>query len=94
MYAMNVGKEIYEQLGGRRLSAMTGAKNFLVDGSKLSFQLPIGSARRISVELEPSDTYAVSFMTIKGRVTKRFEGVYGDNLRSLISENTGLVLSL
>lgn len=101
MTDMTVAKTILEQLGGRRFIAMTGAKNFLGDTNSLSFQLPARFAKNginaIKIVLNGSDTYDVTFSkfrAMKVTLVASSEGVYAEDLRSLISEETGLALSL
>lgn len=69
-----IAQTILSQLGGGRLAAMTGARNFLSheakDGSRgaLSFQLPARFAKDginyVKVKLMGSDTYTVEFVKI------------------------------
>lgn len=94
MSDMGVAQTILQQLGGRRLSAMTGAKSFMAVGRGLQFSLPIGKARKVRVDLTPADTYDVSFMTLSGKLKNKVEGVYVGQLKTVISEGTGLALAL
>jgi len=82
---------------------MIGARNLLaLDGlGGLQFKV-MKNARGVThvrIELEPSDTYAVSFhkVTRRGLETRelaRFERVYADSLRRIFEAETGLYLSL
>jgi len=87
------------QLGGYgRLTAMTGARNFIDHGNALSFKFK-GSrkANYVKIELDPSDTYNVTFGKIrKYELTKErtFEGVHATMLRRLFEQVTGLYLTL
>lgn len=94
MNDMGVAQEILRQLGGRRLSVMTGAKNFTAIGRGLQFSLPIGKARKVKVDLTPADTYDVSFMTLTGKLKSKVEGVHCDKLHDTISQGTGLALAI
>ena len=98
----NVANEILAQLGGRRFSAMTGAKNFVGSDTYLQFDLPRGCANKASkcrVTLDANDTYSVTFykwnarkleMTTLGETV----GVYCDSLRAVFTSATGMLTSL
>jgi hypothetical protein len=97
-----VATEIIHQLGGRRFMAMTGAHDFLYDdrqeNGNLYFKFP-GSqtANFCKITLEPSDTYTVEFLKVRGanvRTIKTCEDVYGDMLQDIFTSTTGLVTSL
>jgi len=105
--AGEVGKTILQQMGGsRRLSAMIGAKDFLVGhkdrgalgGLSFKFARPArGKPNYIKILLMPSDTYTVEFGSVQGHSYKRhkiFEDIYADQLKSLFERQTGLYLSL
>lgn len=88
-----VAQTILAQLGGRRFLLMTGARNLVATENSLTFNLPIGKAKRVTIELTPADTYSVTFWARKGPSSDT-EGVYCDSLASLVSRKTGLALSL
>ena len=96
-----ISQTIIEQLGGTgRLSAMTGANNFLDIGNGLQFKFK-GSRKTNSVHihLAADDTYSVTFYKLlKGgldvRVIHAAEGIYCDQLKPLFESTTGLYLSL
>jgi len=96
-----IANTILDQLGGTgRIAAMTGAKNFMVDGPGVSFKFPNRDCKRpnwIKVTLDPSDTYTVTM----GRIVKyalrsssTVNGIYCDGLVELFENATGLRLSL
>lgn len=96
----NVAITILRQLGGAvMLSMMIGAKNFIAGNDHLSFKFSnkgAGKPNHIKVTLHPSDTYSVQFGRIWGldfKVLETVEGVYCDNLKSIIEDRTGLYLS-
>lgn len=97
----SVASTILEQLGGSKFSTMTGAKNFVSDGNSLRFKLPANFARRginlVRITLDPSDTYTLEFMKLRGtsvqRVSER-SGVHADQLRKVFVNETGLDVSL
>jgi hypothetical protein len=98
---MTIAGTILKQLGGRRFIVMTGAKSFMGHADALSFQLPSNFATKginyIKVTLNLMDTYDITFGKIRGTkyaVISTVEGVYVDQLRSMISSTTGLALSL
>lgn len=98
---LTIANTILQQLGGSRFTIMTGARNFAGHTDALSFKLPSNFATKginyIKITLTPADLYDIEFGKIWG--TKytgitRSEGVYVDSLRNVISETTGLALSL
>lgn len=97
---MVVANTILEQLGGRRLIVMTGARNFVGGGDFLSFSLPRAKdgINRIKVTLTGRDDYTLeAFRLIRGRniVAKgQLEGIYADQLRGAFERMTGLYTSL
>lgn len=60
---MTVGQTIYQQLGGGRFVAMTGAKYFLADDNKLRFRIGrnASKANKVVITLDPYDTYTMTF---------------------------------
>jgi hypothetical protein len=99
---------ILQQLGGpNRLHAMIGAANFYSDngGRTLGFAFKMcKEASHIKITLNDMDFYDIEFIKVGRRsrtvyrppikVTGTFENVDADNLRSVIENFTGLVLSL
>lgn len=102
MADLAIAKTILEQLGGRRFTVMTGAKNFLgsEEEKSLSFTLPRNFAKdginRVKITLDPTDTYTVEFGKITYRhpykyaVVETVPGVYDTNLQSVFTKVTGL----
>lgn len=95
-----IAATILRQMGGiGRIRAMTGAKNFIDYGNGVSFQFPNKAAGRpnlCKVTLRPEDTYLVEFGRHRGttyKVLKTLDGVYGDMLKSLFEQESGLYLS-
>ena len=93
--------EILNQLGGNKLIAMTGARNFVSSPDSLGFKLPSRSARNginfVKVTLNSMDTYDVQFKKIWNmKITdiSSHEGIYNDMLQALFIEETGLNLFL
>jgi len=98
---MNESKQvaitILNQLGGNKLIAMTGARNFVSSPDSLGFKLPSRSARNginfVKITLNVMDTYDVEFKKIWNfKITdiSRHEGIYDDMLQPLFVEETGL----
>lgn len=97
-----VSETIFEQLGGSRFRAMTGARDFVGGPNSLQFKLPRGAKDGINavrVTLDPDDTYTVAFYKM-GRhaltcvTVASSEGVYCDQLQALFTRCTGLYTSL
>jgi len=94
---MTVANEIAKQIGGRAFFMM-GTRHKLGGPNYLSFDIR-GSRvyQKVQVTLEPDDTYKVEFFKFRKYEISRYEevkGVYVDQLRGVISEHTGLALSL
>ena len=102
-----VGKMTLAQLGGSgRLTAMTGAKNYLGDEKSLSFQLPARFAKnginRVTITLDgATDTYIVEGIKITKRLgnwktvpVAKHELVYAEDLQRFFTEMTGLATHL
>lgn len=97
MTDMTIANTILQQLGGRRFSIMTGAKNFCGTANSLSFRIPGTLTRNrinaVRITLDPSDTYTVVFMVIRAMKMKEIathEDVYCDCLCELFRDVTGL----
>lgn len=99
MSDLTVANTILEQLGGRTLMLMTGAKQFVGGPNSLTFRLPGGGGfakngiNCVRVELEPSNTYTVTFIKIRGvdsKVISMHRDVYCDTLQSVFFDATGL----
>lgn len=96
-----VALEIMLQLGGNKLIAMTGARNFVSTPDSLGFKLPSRSARNginfVKVTLNSMDTYDVEFKKIWNmKITdiSSHEGIYNDMLQPLFVKETGLNIVL
>ena len=101
--ALDVATTIMNQLGGRRFTAMTGAKNHAFDdrNNTLSFRLPSRFAKDginyVSITLTSMDDYTLKFKKIWGTTVKdikEIEGVYFDNLQEIFTDVTGLNTTL
>jgi hypothetical protein len=96
-----IANEILNQLGGRRFTMMTGAKNYTAhsDGS-LSFRISGNMTRDrvnwVLITLNDSDTYDLKFQRVRGgrnpsiTTVHEREGVYCDMLQGVFREVTGL----
>lgn len=95
-----IAQIILRQMGGNKLIAMTGARNFVAIENGLRFSLPKFSGVKVnlvSVILEPDDTYRMKFERIyNGKLTTicECEQVYCDMLCATFEEATGLATSL
>lgn len=101
-----IATTILNQIGGKRFSAMTGAKSFVAHADGLSFRLPTGFSEKngkktginaCRITLTDRDDYTVEFMGIRGiKVTPKGEypGVYFDQLQALFEDVTGLATRL
>ena len=96
-----VAIEILNQLGGNKLIAMTGARNFVSTPDSLGFKIPSRTARNginfVKITLNCMDTYDVQFKKIWNmKITdiSSHEGIYNDMLQPLFVKETGLNLVL
>ncbi|EMP7139256.1 TPA: hypothetical protein ACQVH3_004646 [Serratia marcescens] len=94
-----IAQNILTQLGGNRLIAMTGAKNFVAIDRGLQFDLPKkahfvkNGITRLHIVLDASDTYTIKAFKIRGmNVTEVSESsmIYCDVLQATFTELTGL----
>jgi hypothetical protein len=96
-----IANEILRQLGGNQFIAMTGARNFICDDNSIVFSISgimtKDRINRIKITLNAMDTYTVEFYNIRNTTIKFIGivgGVYNDTLQDVISNKTGLALSL
>jgi hypothetical protein len=101
MSNMIVAETILHQLGGPRFRAMTGARHLVGDDKGLRFALPSRFARnginRVSISLEPSDTYHMTCFRVRGTqvtIMDSVHDVYADQLQYAFTRSTGLETSL
>jgi predicted RNA-binding protein YlqC (UPF0109 family) len=98
----SVADTIWAQMGGSKAGAMIGVKHLVGSGNALNVRYAArakNGANHVKIELDPSDTYTVTFYKIgKGGLNvqeiKSVSMVYADSLRSLFTAETGLYLSL
>ena len=104
---MQVAATILEQLGGRKLIAMTGAHSFTSDGDSLIFKVPSNATKNriagVKITLTPADDYTVQFYAFRGSLKRgdyrvetvsQHEGIYCDQLQTLFEDETGLLTDL
>ncbi len=101
---IEVADEIIRQLGGRKFTVMTGAKDYMALESGLRFRLPGGGGftkqgiNRVEIDLQPDDLYTVRFSKIRftnridlqTKTVSEFFGIYNDQLQPLFTSETGL----
>lgn len=95
---MDVATIIFQQLGGNRVIAMTGATHFVKDEYSLKFKFK-GSkkANCIKITLNSMDLYDVEYFKIRGvnfKSVAESNGIYEDMLVKDFESTTGLYLSL
>ena len=104
---MAIATTILEQLGGRKacfmLGCLHGNEPYPVDRGLRMRPKGCRSINRITITLDADDTYTVRFhhaslsrKTFESKDVTRFEGsgFYADDLGRLITDKTGLYLSL
>jgi len=93
-----IASTIISQLGGfNKLTAMTGAYNFVALDSGVAFKIKNRSANYIKIILTPMDLYDLEIGRIRGttyKVVKSANGLYSDQLKPIIEKTTGMYLSL
>ncbi len=96
---MTIANTIAQQIGGRAFFMM-GTNRKIGTENSLFFNIKgCKEWNNVRITLAADDTYTVEFIHI-GRApnfktrSERLEGIYCDQLHSLISEKTGLALSL
>jgi len=91
--------ELLKQLGGRRFTAMTGARNIMYDTKKKSVSMKFGKVAKgksnhVKITLDPSDNgYDMEFGYVRGttfKVMKKLDNVPPANLQRTITQYTGL----
>ncbi len=100
---IEVANEIIRQLGGRKFTVMTGARDYMAIDDGLTFRIPgtitKNHINRVRVVLDPSDTYTVSFWVYrKQRIpgppsmkkVSEHSMVYEDMLQRIFTAETGL----
>lgn len=105
--SLEIAKTILEQLGGRRFSIMTGAKNFVsmkpdensLGGLKFSIGRNATACNTVMIKLMLDDTYTVQFMKFSPKnltltVLEESSDVYCDMLREVFTSYTGLYTHL
>ncbi len=92
---MSVAQIIYQQLGGSRFQAMTGASSFSGFENTLSFKLPKG--RGVRITLNGKDLYDITFLRMRKfevETVATRNDVDCEALKGVMEELTGLALSL
>lgn len=93
--AEKIAKTIADQMGGiNKITAMTGAKDFVALGDGLAFKYPRGKYVKITLS---NDLYTMEFSTIRGMtqtIKKTYKKVYAEDLKRFFEEYTGLYLKL
>ncbi len=100
-HAQEVAQTIYEQLGAKQFSLITGSKNYrtIKDkaiGTGITFTTPATMPNRISrikIYLTPFDTYTMEFYKGEALFSQK-SMVYVDNMLDLFEEMTGLYATL
>lgn len=98
---LTVANTIVSQMGGSgRLVAMIGACNFTGTEKSVSFRFKArakNSSNGLKVTLDPSDTYTVEFISVRGaslKIKESLSDIYAEDLIRIFESKTGLYLSL
>lgn len=101
---MDVSQVILTQIGGRRFTAMTGAKNFVGGENTLSFTIAASNEAKIKgcrIRLDADDTYTMVFlkkakkdpvfkMSVGLDVAVERSGLHAEDLQRVFTSVTGL----
>ena len=103
-HVKQIADTIIQQMGGRKMCAMVGAKNFTYgaieyDGFYQPYMLfQFAMSRKYKycrvIYNQGADTYIFQLLNSKGEVKFELEDVYSDDLVPLFEEKTGLYLHL
>lgn len=96
---MKVSETILQQLGGRRFTVMTGAKNFVGGNNTLSFHIGRNAkgVNGVRITLSPMDLYDLQFLRISKRgvvVVSETSDIYYDSLPEVFTRHTGMATHL
>lgn len=101
---MKAGQIIWQQLGGSRFAAMTGARNALAGNDGISFRFMKSTSRSqkrpvnaLRIRVNSRDLYDMEFMFVRGHQVETIEkklDVGVENLVSVFERETGLYTSL
>ena len=103
-YQQEIANTIIQQMGGRKLCAMVGAKNFTYGAIEYNgfsqpymlFQFAMSRKYKYCrvIYNQGADTYIFQLLNSKAEVKFELEDVYCDDLVSLFEEKTGLYIHL
>ena len=91
---------LLKQLGGRKFTTMTGAKDFGIGKDGLHFKIGRNSKGVSHVRINYSrgrDLYDMAFLAVrmgKVKIKKQIKGVYADQLGEIFERYTGLYTRL
>jgi hypothetical protein len=99
MSDMQIAETILAQLGGRRFTSMTGAKDIYAIKSGVQFKVGRNckGVNKVRITLNAADTYDMQFLFVRGmtvKVKSSTEGIYADQLQVAFTEHTGLYTHL
>lgn len=91
----NAANEIIRQFGHKALFMVGGKVAVKTENSvRFSFMPNAKGVRHVEIRLDPSDTYTMTFTTLKGKVVAEIGDVYAENMHSVFEANTGLYTSM
>ena len=92
MSNMDVAKTIYQQLGGGRFVAMTGAKMFVGDKNSLRFRIGRNKSKTntVEIELRGDDTYDMTFKRVTMSRISLKTGKYIEGKDEVIRKFSGI----
>jgi hypothetical protein len=101
MSETQVADTILTQLGKsiRNISMFIGGHSFVAAKDGVTFRFKArakNSANAVRITLDPSDTYKVEFLSLRGASVKdkgTFDNIYAEDLRPLFSRETELYLT-
>lgn len=99
---VEIANTIIQQLGHStaRMGLMIGAHTFTAGENNVTFKFKArakNGSNCVRITLNPSDTYTVEFISLRGMSIKTKgsnEGMYAEDLKTLFERETGLYLSI
>ena len=102
---VEIANEIIRQMGGNKLVAMTGAKNFVAIDNGVTFKIGKNSksVNFVKITLNAMDTYDVEYSRVAKKrgsyeyvntVKASEDGIYNDQLNESFERNTGMYTRL
>lgn len=98
---LTIANTILSQMGGSgRLTGFIGAYNYTGTENGVTFRFKCrakNGSNTFRVTLDPSDTYTIEFLSVRGtsfKIKEALSDIYAEDLVRVFQDKTGLCLSL